>query len=228
MKIGVIQASTRTSINDLLFQSVQRAVKGQHDVVNLGVFPDETETYSYVEVAVMISLLIETQSLDFVVTGCSSGQGMMMACNSLPGLRCGFVQTPQDAYLFERINDGNVVSLPLGLDFGWSGELNLQYTLDKLFDGEFGVGYPKEDAKRKRQENQLLVDLAALTKRTFLEIMDDLDPKLLHKILHRERFYSYMMANGSQSSLLEKLSKIKLTEVSSNKQYRTSQSLRKG
>lgn len=103
MKIGVIQASTRTSINDLLFQSVQRAVKGQHDVVNLGVFPDETETYSYVEVAVMISLLIETQSLDFVVTGCSSGQGMMMACNSLPGLRCGFVQTPQDAYLFGRI-----------------------------------------------------------------------------------------------------------------------------
>lgn len=140
-----------------------------------------------------------------------------MACNSLPGLRCGFVQTPQDAYLFERINDGNVVSLPLGLNFGWSGELNLQYTLDKLFDGEFGVGYPKEDAKRKRQENQLLVDLAALTKRTFLEIMDDLDPKLLHKILHRERFYSYMMANGRQTSLLEKLSKIKLTDVSSNK-----------
>lgn len=212
MKIGVIQASTRTSINDLLFQSVQKAVKGQHDVVNLGVFPDETETYSYVEVAVMISLLIETQSLDFVVTGCSSGQGMMMACNSLPGLRCGFVQTPQDAYLFGRINDGNV----LGLNFGWSGELNLQYTLDKLFDGEFGVGYPKEDAARKRQENQLLVDLAALTKRTFLEIIDDLDPKLLHKILNRECFYHYIMANGSQTSLLEKLSEIKLTDVSTN------------
>ncbi len=53
-----------------------------------------------------------------------------MACNSLPGLRCGFVQTPQDVYLFGRINNGNVVSLPLGLNFGWSGELNLRYTLE--------------------------------------------------------------------------------------------------
>ncbi len=39
-----------------------------------------------------------------------------------------------------RINGGNVASLPLGLNFGWQrGELDLQYTLDKLFDGEFGM-----------------------------------------------------------------------------------------
>lgn len=99
MRVGVIQASTRSDINDLLFQSVQKAVKGLHEVVNFGMFPNETANFSYVEVAVMVSLLIETQSLDFVVTGCSSGQGMMLACNSLPGLRCGFIQTPQDAYL---------------------------------------------------------------------------------------------------------------------------------
>ena len=41
------------------------------------------ESYSYVEVAVMVSLLIESQALDFVVTGGSSGQGMILACNSL-------------------------------------------------------------------------------------------------------------------------------------------------
>ena len=33
----------------------------------------------------MISLLIESGAVDFVVTGCSSGQGMMLACNSLSG-----------------------------------------------------------------------------------------------------------------------------------------------
>lgn len=141
MKIGVIQASTRAKLNDLLYETAKKAAKA-HEVVNLGVFPDETENYSYVEVAVMISLLIETGSLDFVVTGCSSGQGMMMACNSLPGLSCGFLQTPQDAYLFGRINNGNVASFSLGLNFGWSGELNLQYSLEKLFTDEFGIGYP--------------------------------------------------------------------------------------
>ena len=54
------------------------------------------------------------------MTGCSSGQGMMLACNSLPGVLCGFVQTPQDAFLFGRINGGNAVSLPLAASFVYS------------------------------------------------------------------------------------------------------------
>lgn len=87
MKIGVIQASTRTDLNQLLFEAVKQAAGNQHEIVNFGVFPQETENYSYVEVAVMISLLIETGAIDFMVSGCSSGQGMMMACNSLPGYK---------------------------------------------------------------------------------------------------------------------------------------------
>ena len=141
MKIGVIQASTRTDLNQLLFEAVKQAAGNQHEIVNFGVFPQETENYSYVEVAIMISLLIETGAIDFMVSGYSSGQGMMMACNSLPGLQAGFIQTPQDAFLFGRINNGNVASLSLGLNFGWAGELNLQYALNELFHGEFGIGY---------------------------------------------------------------------------------------
>lgn len=85
------------------------------------------------------------------------------------------VQTPQDAFLFGRINNGNVVSLSLGLQVGWCGELNLEYTLEKLFDGEFGVGYPQVDTARKREEATLLNNLNQLTKRTFLEIIDEID-----------------------------------------------------
>lgn len=192
MKIGVIQATTRVEMNSTLVQAVQHAVAGQHEVINLGVFPDERERYSYVEVAVMVSLLIESQALDFVVTGCSSGQGMMLACNSLPGLYCGLVQPPQDAFLFGRINNGNVVSLPLGLQVGWCGELNLEYTLEKLFDGEFGVGYPQVDAARKREEATLLNNLNQLTKRTFLEIIDEIDESLLRKVVNRRVFYHYL------------------------------------
>lgn len=209
MKIGIIQASTRVAVNELLYQSAVKAAKGTHEIINLGVFPDETEKYSYVEVAVMISLLIESGSLDFVITGCSSGQGMMMACNSLPGLRCGFVQTPQDAYLFDRINNGNVVSLPLGLNFGWSGELNLQYTLEKLFDGEFNTGYPVGDANRKLQEANQLLLMSALTKKSFGEIIDGLDKGLLVKILSRAVLYEFLLENVTNVRLLESLKKFR-------------------
>ena len=43
-------------------------------------------TNSYVEIALEICLLISSKAVDFIVTGCSSGQGMMIACNSLPHL----------------------------------------------------------------------------------------------------------------------------------------------
>lgn len=119
-------------------------------MLNFGIFEEENEQYSYVEIAILISFLMESGAVDFVVTGCSSGQGMMLACNSLPDLLCGYIENPQDAFLFGRINGGNVASLPLDLNFGWQGELNLQYTLDKLFDGEFGMGYPEHEAEIKK------------------------------------------------------------------------------
>lgn len=205
MKIAVIQASTRAEINQLLFDITSDVVGCEHEVVNLGVFTTETENYSYVDIAVMISLLVESGAVDFVVTGCSSGQGMMMACNSLPGLRCGFVQTPQDAYLFGRINSGNVVSLPLGLNYGWSGELNLRYTLEKLFDGEFGVGYPAGDANRKRQETQELLKLNQLTKRSFSDILDKFDKSTMTKVMKRTVFREFLYGNGTNIDLLGKL-----------------------
>lgn len=209
MKIGVLQASTRADLNNLLFETTKKVAQG-HEVVNLGVFPDETVNYSYVEVALMISLLIETGSLDFVITGCSSGQGMMLACNSLPGLTCGFLQTPQDAYLFGRINNGNVASLSLGLNFGWAAELNLGYIIAKLFDGEFGIGYPLQDASRKRKEATLLGELNKLTKRTFQDILPHLETELLKKVLSRQMLYDYIQSNGSNKELLEKLAQIKI------------------
>ena len=133
MKIAVIQASSQKEKNLLLYQSVQNAVSKKDDqVVNFGIFQEEEATYSYVQIALQICLLLESGAVDFVVTGCSSGQGMMLACNSLPGILCGYVQNPSDAYLFGRINHGNVVSYPLGLNFGWAGELNLKYTKIKI------------------------------------------------------------------------------------------------
>ena len=199
MRIGVIQASSQKSKNEALYRCICRAVENngrQDTVVNFGVFPDQDASFSYIETALNISLLLSSGAVDFIVTGCSSGQGMMLACNSLPGVLCGFVQTPQDAYLFGRINGGNAASLPLGLNYGWLGEINLQCTLDKLFDGAFGCGYPPEEAERKRRDTEALKKVNAITKRTLTETLAQYDQGLVQKALRWESVQEYVRQYG--------------------------------
>jgi ribose 5-phosphate isomerase RpiB len=57
---------------------------------------------------------------------------MMLACNSFPGVLCGYVPTPADAYLFAQINNGNAVSLPLGEQYTWAGYGNFESTIARL------------------------------------------------------------------------------------------------
>jgi len=197
MKIGVIQASSQKEKNSIIFESVTQTAKTLgHEVVNFGVFDDSLQQFSYIEIAICVSLLLSSRAVDFIVTGCSSGQGMMLACNSLPGVLCGYVPTPQDAFLFGRINNGNAVSLPLGLNWGWLGEINLQCTLNKLFDGPFGEGYPVDDAERKRHDTKLLKQMNQTVKKTWADIIDGVDKELLKKALSNRIVYDYIMFNS--------------------------------
>lgn len=202
MKVGVIQASSQKEKNDVIFKSVTKAVEPLgHEVVNFGVFADSSQNFSYVEIAICVSLLLSSKAIDFVVTGCSSGQGMMLACNSLPDVLCGYTPTPQDAFLFGRINNGNAVSLPLGLNFGWSGEINLQCTLSKLFDGPFGEGYPIHDADRKKVDSKRLKQMNKTVKQEWLDIIDEVDQELLKKALSNDDVYEYIMHNSDIEEL---------------------------
>jgi ribose 5-phosphate isomerase RpiB len=202
MKIGVIQASSQSDKNRILEKSVQVAVANQeHEVINFGVFDNEKTTYSYVQIAICISMLIESKTVDFVVTGCSSGQGMMLACNSLPGILCGYIENPTDAYLFGRINNGNVASYPLGLNFGWAGEINLQNTMNALFEEPFGIGYPAEDAQRKKEDTLLLKKINTLSKKNLIEVLPDLDKNFVKAALAYDPVYRYIIQNGKDEKL---------------------------
>ncbi|MBR3105665.1 MAG: RpiB/LacA/LacB family sugar-phosphate isomerase [Clostridia bacterium] len=205
MRIGVIQASSQREKNEALYRCVCQALEknGRRDTaVNYGVFLNESASFSYIETALNISLLLSCGVVDFVVTGCSSGQGMMLACNSLPGVLCGFVQTPQDAFLFGRINGGNAASLPLGLNYGWLGEINLQCTLDKLFEGEFGCGFPPEDAERKRRDTEALKEINRVTKKTLPEALDQYDRKLIMKALQWKAVREDLFRYGSRPEIV--------------------------
>jgi ribose 5-phosphate isomerase RpiB len=206
MKVAIIQASSHKDKNNLLYNCVTRTVKDkEYEVINFGIFPDEEIEYSYIETAMLISILLESRAVDFVITGCSSGQGMMLACNSLPGVLCGYVENPSDAYLFGRINNGNAISFPLGLNFGWAGEINMQCTLDKLFDGPFGTGYPKQDAIRKQKDTKLLKAINDITKRELVDVIPKIDLDFMRKVVKRDYVYDYVMKYGQNNELKELL-----------------------
>ena len=206
MKIGIIQASSQKTKNSIIEKCVKEVVDlNKNEVINFGVFENGNFECTYVETAFAISALLESKAVDFIITGCSSGQGMMLACNSLPGIMCGYIENPSDDYLFGRINNGNAVSYPLGLGFGWAGKINLKSTLKALFEEPFGTGYPKEDADRKKKDTLKLKELSNLSKRKLVDILPVVDKEWIASLKQRKNVYNYIVENSSVPELVDLL-----------------------
>ena len=206
MKIGIIQASSQSDKNELIFNTV-REYAGDSKIVNFGCFREDNETYSYIEISLLIGLLLASGSVDFVVTGCSSGQGMMLACNNMPGVLCGYIPTPEDAYLFAQINNGNAVSLPLGEEYTWHGADNLILTVKKLFSEPFGQGFPKSEAARKLKDTALLKEIRKKSQIELIELLEALDDELIRKVLSKKNVIDYILVNGKDVQLSDWLKK---------------------
>ena len=146
MKIALILENSQAGKNKIIFEELNRAAKAHgHEVLNFGMYTAEDKRcLTYVMNGLLASLVLNCKVADFVVTGCGTGEGACVACNAFPGVQCGHVTSPVDAYLFTQVNAGNAISLPYAQNFGWGGELNLRYTFEKLFAAPFGGGYPPE------------------------------------------------------------------------------------
>ena len=182
MRIGVIQASSQAAKNQMIYDAVTKHAPKGAEVINFGCTMEENEKYSYIEISILVGILLERKTVDFVVTGCSSGQGMMLACNSMPGVICGYAPTPKDAYLFAQINNGNAISLPLGEDYTWSGTENLEKTIEALFSEPFGQGYPKSEAERKIKDSKQLKEIRKVGQISMQEFLRKLDASMLDKV----------------------------------------------
>ena len=200
MRIAVIQASSQAAKNELIYSAVKKYAAGA-EVINFGCFGNEEQKYSYIEISILIGILLSCKSVDLVVTGCSSGQGMMLACNNMPGVLCGYIPTPMDAYLFAQINDGNAVSLPLGEEYTWAGEENLDKTIAKLFSEPFGQGYPKSEAERKLEDTRLLKSIRSSSQIKMTELLKTLEKPLLYKVLSKKDVVEYVLENGRDEEL---------------------------
>ena len=199
LKIAVIQATSQINKNKLIFAAVKKYAPVS-EIYNFGCTEDDY-SYTYIEVSILTGLLLASKAVDFVVTGCSSGQGMMLACNSMPGVLCGYAPTPKDAYLFAQINNGNAISLPLGEDYTWSGEHNLEQTIAALFSEPFGQGYPKDDRERKIRDTNVLKNIRKQSQIGFIDLLNRLDDGLIHKVLSKKDVVRHILKEGTNSAL---------------------------
>ncbi|MBY0567210.1 MAG: RpiB/LacA/LacB family sugar-phosphate isomerase [Hyphomonadaceae bacterium] len=211
MKIALIiensQAAKASIVHDAL---TAVATPLGHTVHHYGMYtPEDKASLTYVMNGLLAGILINSKAVDFVVTGCGTGMGTMLAANSMPGVFCGLIIDPTDAFLFGQINDGNAIAMPYAKGFGWAAELNLQDCYRKLFDGERGLGYPKERAQIMVKNRGILKELKAASCKDMLTVLKSVDQDLLKAAVAGERFEELFFANAQDTAIADYIRRVR-------------------
>ena len=205
MKIALINENSQAAKNALIEATLCKVVEPMgHEVVNYGMYAaDDAAQLTYVQNGILAAVLLNSGAADYVITGCGTGEGAMLALNSFPGVICGHVEDPVDAYTFAHVNDGNAVALPFAKGFGWGGELNLEYVFEKLFVEEWGGGYPKERAVPEQRNAKILNEVKKVTHRDLLDILSNLDQDLVKGAVAGKQFKDLFFANCKCDKIAE-------------------------
>ena len=160
-----------------------------HEVVNVGMKKGgEEPELSYIHTGLMAAILLNAATVDFVVGGCGTGQGFLNSVMQYPGVSCGLIRSPLDAWLFMQINGGNCISLGLNQGYGWAGDVDLKFIFEKLFSVEKGFGYPPQRREPQRQSRLLLEKLNNLTHKNMLEIIPLLPEDIISTVVNYPGF----------------------------------------
>jgi len=124
-------------------------------------------------------LLLHLNRVDFVVGGCGTGQGFLNAVMQYPGVCCGHILNPLDAWLFMQINSGNCISLALNQGYGWAGDVNLAFIFDRLFSVESGCGYPPHRQVSQCQSREILQKVGEIAHKSMCDIILSLPDSVL-------------------------------------------------
>jgi ribose 5-phosphate isomerase RpiB len=203
MKIALITENSQAAKNGVIHEALTTVAEPLgHQVFNYGMYSAEDKaSLTYVMNGLLTGLLLNSGAADFVVTGCGTGTGSMLAANAMPGVFCGLIIDPTDAFLFGQINDGNAISMPYAKGCGWAAELNLQDVYRKLFEGERGLGYPRERAQIMATNRGILKSLKAVTCHDMLTVLKTVDQDLLKATIAGERFRDYFFANATDKPI---------------------------
>lgn len=211
MKIALINENSQAAKNGIIYNALKKVAdeKG-YDVDNYGMYSaDDKAQLTYVQNGILAAILLNSGAADFVVTGCGTGEGAMLALNSFPGVICGHVTNPLDAYTFAQINDGNAISIPFALGFGWGGDLNLEYIFEKLFSEPFGGGYPKERVVPEQRNKKILDGVREQAFKPLDEILKSLDRELVKGAIAGENFNELFSASAKDEKLIALVKELK-------------------
>lgn len=182
MRIAVISETSAVARNSEILAALQG---WNNEVLNVGMTQcDSQPELQYIHTGLLAALLLNLNRVDLAVGGCGTGQGFLNAAMQYPGVFCGHILTPLDAWLFRQINDGNCISLALNQGYGWASDVNLKMIFEKFFEVEAGQGYPSHREGPQRQSRHTLLEINRLTHRPLSEIIVSLPSGVIHPVLH--------------------------------------------
>lgn len=196
MKIAVLNEFSQAPKNQIIVQELKKVVEPMgHTVYNAAMeppltdqdipeaFTKENPRLTYLHLGIQAALLLNSGAVDFVITGCGTGQGALMSLNMYPGVVCGYCIEPTDAYLFLQINNGNALALPFAKGFGWGAELNLNNIFTRAFGSPKGMGYPDGRKEAQNRNANLLFEVKAQVAKPLLEALQAIDSQMVKECM---------------------------------------------
>ena len=190
MRIAVINEVSARDKNKFIIEAL-----GQVDaeVHNIGMNENaESPELTYIHTGLAAALSLASGAADFVVGGCGTGQVFLLSAMQYPGVYCGLITSPLDAWLFSQINGGNCLSLALNKGFGWAGDIELKYIFEKLFSDAPGQGYPPHRGESQRESRGVLAKINGITHRDFVSIIKSLDKEIINTLLKHSMFVNFI------------------------------------
>ena len=188
MRIALINENSQASKNKIIYDALTEVLGQEHEIHNYGMLDENDNPITYVQAGLLSAILLNSGACDFVITGCGTGEGAMMALNSFPNVLCGHINDPLDAYLFSQINAGNAISLGFAKGFGWGSELLLKDIFTNLFKEKMGNGYPKERRESEQNNKRILDNVKKITHVNMMDILKNIDKQFLKETINTKNF----------------------------------------
>jgi len=119
-----------------------------------------------------------------------------------PGVFCGHISSPVDAWLFTQINGGNCISLALNQGYGWAGDVNLKFIFEKLFSVDLGSGYPEHRKTSQQESREILNNISQKVHFPFEILVEKIDSNIVKNVLKFPGVWDLLQAENIENDIL--------------------------
>lgn len=202
MRVAVVNETSSADKNT----DILAALEGRGlEITNAGMTKSGTAPeLGYVHTGLISAILLNLERVDLVVGGCGTGQGYAISATQYPGVYCGIIASPLDAWLFPQINGGNCISLRLNQEYAWGAAVNLRLIFDALFSVPWGGGYPAHRRAPQKEYRDTLSSVSVLTHKSFAEIITSLSDAVLNPVIEYPGMRALIDVDSIRDSDLKK------------------------